>query len=101
MALQECGAEPPSAVMASVIGVKGRGIATGFDTFTGMEGVIADRDQLHLSEIILETVPNGNQDCATMIRPMLDQLANAAGRISAPTFDQNGIYQLHAAVPIR
>jgi hypothetical protein len=59
-----------------------------------MEGEIADRDQLHFSDVILEGVPAGNQDCATALRPILDQLANAAGRVSAPSFDQSGNYLL-------
>jgi hypothetical protein len=97
-ALHECGAEPPLAVLASVIGVKGRGLATRFDTSTGMEGQVADRDQLHLNEVIIEELPSGNPDCATMLRPLLDQLANAAGLPSAPSFDQAGKYLLGGAV---
>jgi hypothetical protein len=94
-AVHECGAEPPLAVLASVIGVKDRGLATQFDTWTGM---VADRDQLHLNEVIIEELPSGNPDCATMLRPLLDQLANAAGLPSAPSFDQAGKYQLGRAV---
>ena len=97
-ALHECGADPPLAVLASAIGVKGRRLVRGFDTFTEMEGELADRDQLHLNEVILEEVPAGNPDCATMLRPILDQLANAAGLPSAPSFDPAGKYLLGGAV---
>ena len=98
MALHECGAEPPLAVLASVVGVKGRGLVRGFDPLRGMDGELADRDQLHFNEVILEEVPAGNPSCATMLRPMLDQLANAAGLPSAPSFDQAGKYLLGGAV---
>jgi Putative DNA-binding domain len=96
-ALRESGAEPPSAVLASVIGIRGRGLATGFHTFRE-EQEFADRDQFHFNEVILEEVPAGNEDCATMLRPILDQLANAAGIPSAPSFDQSGKYSLGGAV---
>lgn len=92
--LRACGAAPPFAVLASVIGVKGRGILTGVDTIRGMDGEYSDRDQLHLSEVILETVPTQQKECATLLRPVLDQLANAAGTPSSPSFNHNGIYVL-------
>jgi Putative DNA-binding domain len=98
MALHECGADPPLAILASVIGLRDRSLTAEFHTFRGMEMVLADRDQLHLAEAILEEVPAGNPDCATMLRPMLDQLANAAGLQSAPSFDQAGKYLLGGAI---
>jgi hypothetical protein len=98
MALHECGAEPPLAAIASVIGVKGRGLLRGFDPLGGMDGAIADRDQLHCNEVILEEVPAENSACATMLRPILDQLANAAGLPLAPSFDPAGNYLLGGAV---
>jgi hypothetical protein len=95
VALQACGAEPPFAVMASLIGVIGKGLTTGRqDLFRrGMEGELADRDQLHLTEAIFEDVPSGDPQCAAVLRPMLDQLANAAGLAVSPSFDGNGKYQ--------
>jgi hypothetical protein len=93
-ALRECGADPPFAVMASFVGVKGKGLTTERRSFQGgYEGEYADRDQLHFAEAIFEDVPSGNQECATMLRSALDQLANAAGLATAPTFDVNGKYQ--------
>jgi Putative DNA-binding domain len=100
MALHECRAEPPFAVMASVIGVKGRGMVVGFDPFGTMDGEVADRDQLHFSGVVIEDIPTGNPDCAKMLRPILDHLANVAGHASAPSFDQNGNYQLGGAISL-
>jgi hypothetical protein len=93
MALRECGAEPPFAIMASLIGVMGKGLTTGRQTPRGWEGEYADRDQLHLTETIFEEVPSGDPECAAMLRPALDQLANAAGLAASPSFDSNGKYQ--------
>lgn len=94
MLLRECGAEPPFAVMASLIGVKGKGLTTERQWFRGgFEGEYSDRDQLHLTEIIFEDVPSGDPECAAVLRPALDQLANAAGLAASPNFDHNGNYQ--------
>jgi len=91
--LQQYGVELPFAVMASVIGVKGRRILTGVDSYHGIAGELADRDQLHLPEVILETVPTQREESAMLLRPILDQLANAAGIPLSPAF-QNGRYVL-------
>lgn len=93
MALRECGAEPPFAIMASLIGMMGKGLTTGRQTSRGWEGEYADRDQLHLTEVIFEDVPLGDPECAAVLRPALDQLANAAGLAVSPSFDSNGKYQ--------
>jgi hypothetical protein len=59
----------------------GRRLATG-----GMEGQVADRDQLHFSEVIFEQLPTLKEGYVSVLRPILDQLANAAGCISAESF---------------
>ncbi len=97
LALKECGIEPPLVVMASLCGMKGRGLTTGVRNVDGnLEGQIADRDQLLLTEVIFEQLPSGDQECATILRPVLDQLSNAAGRASAISFDGAGNYLLTA-----
>ena len=79
--LHECGAEPPLAVMVSLIGVKDRMLVQGFPSaFYDPETAVIDRDPLHCAEVILEEVPSGDPDCAKKLRQTLDQLANAAGR---------------------
>jgi hypothetical protein len=75
MALRQCGIEPPYAVMASLIGMSGRALITGVRTVDGnLAGCAADRDVLPLTEVIFESVPAGQQESATMLRPALDHL---------------------------
>jgi hypothetical protein len=94
-ALHECGIESPFAIMASVIGLNGLRLTTGRRLSSGqMEEQAADRDQLHLTEVVLEGVPADNQDCSIILRPMLDQLANSAGCESARSFDESNNYLL-------
>jgi Putative DNA-binding domain len=93
--LHGCGAEPPLAVMVSLIGVNGRTLVAAFPSpFDNQETVVIDRDQLHCAEVILEDVPSGDPDCAKKLRQTLDQLANAAGRSSSASFDQSGNFSL-------
>jgi hypothetical protein len=93
--LHECGAEPPLAVMVSLIGVKNRDLVAGFASWSYTpETAVIDRDQLHCAEVILEDVPSEDPDCAKKLRQALDQLANAAGRSSSASFDQSGTFLL-------
>jgi hypothetical protein len=93
--LAACGVEPPYALMVSLLGVQGLPMTTGFrDAFWGERVVTLDREQLHFAEVVFDKAPNDNQDCATLVRPILDQIANAAGVASTPTFDPNGKYLL-------
>lgn len=93
--LHDCGAEPPLAVMVSLIGVKGRTLIAGFHKFHPVrERAVIDRDQLHCAEVILEEAPSGDPDCAKKLRQTLDQLANAAGRSESASFDQSGNFIL-------
>ncbi|MBV8772729.1 MAG: ATP-binding protein [Deltaproteobacteria bacterium] len=93
MLLKESGGEPPFIVMASIIGAKGRMLGA-FDQWRGWVGQSADRAQLHLTEIVLGEVPAGDPHCGQALRPLLDQLANAAGIPSSPNFDEHGNYML-------
>jgi hypothetical protein len=92
-ALHKCGIDPPLAVMASLVGLNGLRLITGIPSITGLtEGQLVDRDQLHLTEVILEQVPASLPELAVILRPILDQLANAAGCISSRSFDEAGNY---------
>jgi hypothetical protein len=51
-----------------------------------------DRDQYHFDEVIFETIPADQEECASIIRPILDQAANAGGRATSPIFDAQGRY---------
>jgi len=81
--------------MASLIGIKGKGLITERKTLLGeMEGERADRDQLHFAEVMLDRIPSGNQDSADAVRPILNQLARSAGLSLPPSFDTSGNYLL-------
>jgi hypothetical protein len=97
--LSEVGVEPPYVLFVSLVGVKGarfnlarRGDPSWFDRM----GDTLDRDEYHLTEVIIETIPNTPEKFAKLMRPILDQLANAAGVASSPSFDRQGNY-----IPIR
>lgn len=62
--LTELGVEPPYAVLLSLIGVKGAAINVGIQANWADDDdiTILDRDQLHFTEVILETVPRSNQE---------------------------------------
>lgn len=95
--LQSLGVEPPFALMVSLTGIKNVQINVGLKAQWHDDDDIStlDRDQFHFGEVIIETVPNSIQECAVMIRPFIEQLANAAGRATSSSFGPNGEY-LHA-----
>jgi hypothetical protein len=66
-------------VMVSILGVKGKTLAALDNWSHQLQGQQSDRDQLHLAELVLEEVPDGDPSCGLALRPLLDQLANAAG----------------------
>jgi hypothetical protein len=92
-ALHAFGVDPPLAVMATLIGIKGHQLCSVIGQW-GVEGEIADRDQMHMIEAILQEVPADNQQAATALRQVIDQLWNAAGRASPLSFDEQGKYLL-------
>lgn len=93
-ALHACGVEPPYALLISLIGAKDQRLAISSVGFFPTEVPVIDRDQLHFSEVMLETLPKTDQECGRMLRGILDQLANAAGSPSAVNFDADGNYTL-------
>jgi hypothetical protein len=95
-ALQARGAVPPYIVLVSLVGVKGipYSFAMGNALFEDEAGVL-DRDQFHFSEMIVEDIPFDRYEYAKLVRPLLDQTANAAGRATSPSFDHNGQFRLH------
>jgi len=92
--LQALGVEPPYAVMMSLIGVKGAQMTVGRKEtwFEDDEISVLSEDQYHFAEVILESVPNSNQECGKMLRPFIEQLANTAGRPTSSSFDGDGEY---------
>jgi hypothetical protein len=97
--LARTGIEPPYAVLVSILGVQGarmnlaRGNNPGW--YDDM-GAALDRDQYHFEEVIVEAALQDIQEAATIIRPILDQIANASGEPASRSFDQRGRY-----IPLR
>jgi len=58
----------------------------------GIRGSTVDRDPLLFTDVLMETLPRGHAETGTLLRPILEQLANAAGLAEAPNFDANGNY---------
>lgn len=90
-ALQACEIKPPFALLVSLLGAQGKHLIQSARSFHE-ESVGLDRDQLHFSEVILEEVPKTDQASATMVRSILDQIANAAGVPATNSFDEDGNY---------
>ena len=91
--------EPPYALLVSFIGVAGAQFnfarGQGSQWYDSLSERL-DRDQYHFDEVIFETIPTAQADCAAIIRPILDQIANAGGAAASPIFDNQGRY-----IPLR
>jgi Putative DNA-binding domain len=89
------GIEPPYALLVSLVGVAGarfnfaRGQNSQWDDNLSDR---LDRDQYHFDEVLFETIPTARTECASIIRPILDQMANAGGKATSPIFDDQGRY---------
>jgi hypothetical protein len=96
--LAALGVEPPYAVLASLIGTRGAQLnfVRGAPTWSDDLSDPLDRDQYHFDEVIFETIPADQEECARIIRPILDQAANIGGRATSPIFDAQGRY-----IPLR
>jgi hypothetical protein len=95
--LLELGCVPPFALLVSLIGVKGVQYSfssgSAYSSFEDEAGTL-DRDQFHFSEIIIEDVPSDPYEYAKLLRPLLDQTANAAGRATTRSFDTSGRFSI-------
>jgi hypothetical protein len=92
--LAAVGVEPPYAVLASLIGTSGARLdfARGAPAWPDDPSDPLDRDQYHFGEVIFEIIPADQAECASIIRPILDQAANIGGRAVSPVFDDQGRY---------
>jgi hypothetical protein len=90
------GIEPPYALLVSLVGVIGARFKFARAQWHDELSNPLDRDQYHFDEAIFETIPTTQAECASIIRPILDQMANAAGNATSPIFDNQGHY-----VPVR
>lgn len=91
-ALQRLGVGPPYAVMVSLIGMRGVHMNVGGNATWHDDVSVLTEDQFHFAEVILESVPASIQECGAMLRPFVEQLANAAGRATSISFGPNGEY---------
>ena len=93
--LAAVGIELPYALLVSFVGVTGARFNftrnVGDDWIDNLSDAL-DRDQYHFEEAIFETIPPGQAEIAEIIRPILDQMANAGGRATSPIFNAQGRY---------
>jgi hypothetical protein len=92
--LAKIGIEPPYALLVSLIGVAGAQFDFGRGSYSWSDdlGDRLDRDQYHFDEVIFETIPTARSECARIVRPILDQMANTGGRATSAGFDNQGHY---------
>jgi hypothetical protein len=93
--LADVGVEPPYALLVSLVGVKGARFNFDRGQFTQWPHDLSDsldRGQYHFDEVIFETTPTVQAECASIIRPILDQIANIGGRAASRSFDGEGRY---------
>jgi len=92
--LAAVGIEPPYALLVSLIGVAGVrfNLARRSDWWPYDLSESLERDQYHFYEVIFETIPTAQSECAGTIRPILHQMANASGKAMSPSFDSHGHY---------
>jgi hypothetical protein len=98
-ALVRAGCTPPFAVLVSLIGAKGVLYSFVVDSWSEDEAGIFDRDQLHFQEVIIEDFQADPYEHAKRLRPLLEQIANAAGRATTPSFDASGKFRLKVDHP--
>jgi hypothetical protein len=98
-ALAKFGVGYPIAVLASLLGVKGRGIESGIDNFYPPYGEQhIDRDQLHFTECVLESSPATYAECVAGLRRLLEQIWNTAGFADQQSIRDDGVWQFRVAV---
>jgi hypothetical protein len=97
--LASIGVPPPYAVIVSLLGVKNFSLNLARNPVYAWDsdfGIPFDRDQLHFREVIFDSMPGNQEEAATVMRQILEQMANAAGQPASRSFDQNGAY-----IPLR
>jgi Putative DNA-binding domain len=76
----------PIAILASLIGAKGKSLESGIMDLYAPYGqvTIIEQEQLHFVEVILENIPRHYDECASALLPLLEQVWNTAGFPSPP-----------------
>lgn len=92
-ALSRFGIGCPIAVLASLLGARGKTLDSGITDWYAEYGVLPiGYDQLLFTEAIFENVVHDYRSCAANLRPLLEQVWNTAGFAHINTIDQNGNY---------
>jgi hypothetical protein len=87
-AIVRLGIQPPFAILASLVGVRGARYSVPKQFF--QEGQPFDRNEIHLSEVVMTELPQDIAQTAALLRPAFDELANAAGEFQSWNFDAQG-----------
>jgi hypothetical protein len=91
------GVEPPMAILASLVNVKGKRLLQDFAVRAlpeDLPSVVLSHDQYHFTEAIFETVPTDDNTAARQLRATLNHLANTSGLAGSQYFDASGNYTL-------
>jgi hypothetical protein len=94
--LQARDAPAPYLLLVSLMGVRGIPYSFAMDAGTLFEDEAGtlDRDQFHFTELVIDDVPLDPYEYAKLLRPLLDQIANAAGRAKTPSFQHDGRFRV-------
>jgi hypothetical protein len=95
-ALIALGCSPPFTILASLMGMNGVQYSVGIDR-GGFHDDYArpfDRDQYHFSEIVMEEVDPDPYVNSRQLRPLLNQIAQAAGHERSRAFDDQGNFKV-------
>lgn len=86
--LNGLGINPPICILITMMGVDDVNLLIGQQIIYGEAGKF-DRDMLFFSEIIIDSYPQA-ADMPLILKPIFDQIAQAAGYECAPDFDVKG-----------
>jgi hypothetical protein len=85
--LKDLGSNPPIYVFITVVGAKGRWLASGEEQYDGLERFPIDREVLELPEAAVVDFPVNS---AKVLRSSLDVVWNACGHKGSPNFADDG-----------
>lgn len=91
--LSDFGVAPPAAVIVTMLETYGVPFCWSTAHGYGVEiGPPLDRDPLTFSDLVVSAWPTSREESAEVLRPLLDEIANAGGRVRSPLFDKGGRY---------
>lgn len=90
-ALGKLGVNAPFAILVTLTATGRKSLLSGLSGSEMTQEVpIIKAPKLYFSEIVIDGIPANLQECATALRPLLEQVWNAAGFATAQSFDANG-----------